>query len=105
MNLTANHIRTLRNMSIEQLADLALLIGEKHPDTFIECLENGETQTFKVPGPYHGGTVTFNSKQMKTINSLSHRDTKVSLIKQVREMTGLGLKEAKDVVEEYFIKL
>lgn len=53
-----------------------------------------------VAGPAAGGAAAAAEEQTEfTVNLLEAGANKVSVIKAVRELTGLGLKEAKDLVE------
>ncbi|GGD97667.1 MULTISPECIES: 50S ribosomal protein L7/L12 [Caballeronia] len=53
-----------------------------------------------VAGPAGGGAAAAAEEQTEfTVNLLEAGANKVSVIKAVRELTGLGLKEAKDLVD------
>jgi large subunit ribosomal protein L7/L12 len=53
-----------------------------------------------VAGPAAGGAAAAAEEQTEfTVNLLEAGANKVSVIKAVRELTGLGLKEAKDLVD------
>jgi large subunit ribosomal protein L7/L12 len=53
-----------------------------------------------VAGPAGGGAAAAAEEQTEfTVNLLETGANKVSVIKAVRELTGLGLKEAKDLVD------
>ena len=53
-----------------------------------------------VAGPAGGGAAAVAEEQTEfTVNLLEAGANKVSVIKAVRELTGLGLKEAKDLVD------
>ncbi|VXC50718.1 50S ribosomal protein L7/L12 [Burkholderia sp. 8Y] len=53
-----------------------------------------------VAGPAAGGAAAAAEEQTEfTVNLLETGANKVSVIKAVRELTGLGLKEAKDLVD------
>jgi len=53
-----------------------------------------------VAGPAGGGAAAVVEEQTEfTVNLLEIGANKVSVIKAVRELTGLGLKEAKDLVD------
>ena len=53
-----------------------------------------------VAGPAGGGAAAAVEEQTEfTVNLLEAGANKVSVIKAVRELTGLGLKEAKDLVD------
>lgn len=96
-------LKAFHSLSDGDLIDLAFKMAEAHPDTFLKLI-GADTSVFIVPGPY-GNTVTFTPDQMAVIRSLSgERNNKVALIKEIRGWTGLGLKEAKDLVEAEFIK-
>jgi hypothetical protein len=99
MKVTAAHYRKLLSLSKDQLADLALVMGEKHPKTFLGLLQGGEkTYTFEVPFA-HDLKVTFTEPQMRELRVFRESQHKVSCIKLVRQYTAIGLSEAKDLVE------
>ena len=52
-----------------------------------------------VAGPAGGGAAAAEEQTEFTVNLLEAGANKVSVIKAVRELTGLGLKEAKDLVD------
>ncbi|KMY85656.1 LSU ribosomal protein L7/L12 (P1/P2) [Candidatus Paraburkholderia calva] len=52
-----------------------------------------------VAGPAAGGAAAAEEQTEFTVNLLEAGANKVSVIKAVRELTGLGLKEAKDLVD------
>ncbi len=94
-----NFLKALRNLSIDQLADIALQMAESHPETFEKLVVVGATFDFLVP--YTGQKVTFTQEQLNRLRSYG-RDQKVTCIKEIREITHLGLKEAKDLCEASF---
>ena len=52
-----------------------------------------------MPGAAAGGAAKAEEQTEFTVNLEAHGDKKINVIKVVREATGLGLKEAKDLVE------
>jgi large subunit ribosomal protein L7/L12 len=52
-----------------------------------------------VPGAAEGGAAPVEEKTEFTVVLKSFGDKKIQVIKEVRAITGLGLKEAKDLVE------
>lgn len=93
-------LKAFHALNVTNLADLCLRMAEAHPETFEKLIGVAATE-YLVPNT--NLRVAFTEDQMLKIRQLSMPATKVSLIKLVREMTQIGLKEAKDLVEEYFI--
>ena len=54
---------------------------------------------FAAPGAGAGGEEAAAEQTEFTVNLISFGDKKIQVIKAVREITGLGLKEAKDLVD------
>lgn len=91
----------LRTMPAEELADIALRMADKHPETFLELITVQTRVVFEVP--FTKEKVTFTPAQVARFRSYGP-DKKVTCIKEVRDITKIGLKEAKDLVETYFNK-
>lgn len=54
----------------------------------------------EAPGPVYGpGNATLQPDALEEIRALAHAGKKIEAIKRLRELTGLGLKEAKDLVD------
>ena len=54
-----------------------------------------------MAAPAAGGAAAAEEKSSFTVELTSAGDSKINVIKAVRELTGLGLKEAKDRVDDY----
>lgn len=101
-------IIALRTVNEGQLAAIALQMAEKHPITFekllFDAVPAARTQEkFAFDVPFSNGTrVHFTQTELNQLRAISPGN-KIAGIKLVREITGLGLKEAKDLVEAAFI--
>lgn len=92
------------SMSNQEIVDM---IGKKSVMDIVEIIKLMETTfgvTAAVPvavaaAPAVGGAAAVEEKTEFTVHMTSFGDNKVNVIKVVREITGLGLKEAKDLVE------
>ena len=79
------------SMSVLELNDLVKAFEEKF---------GVSAASLAVAGPAGGGAAAVVEEQTEfTVNLLEIGANKVSVIKAVRELTGLGLKEAKDLVD------
>jgi large subunit ribosomal protein L7/L12 len=77
-------LEAVSSMSVLELNELVKAFEEK----------------FGVAGPAGGGAAAAAEEQTEfTVNLTEVGANKVSVIKAVRELTGLGLKEAKDLVD------
>ena len=84
-------IDAVGSMSVMDLNDLVKAFEEKF---------GVSAAAMAVAGPAGGGAAAAGEEQTEfTVNLLEAGANKVSVIKAVREITGLGLKEAKDMVE------
>ena len=90
------------------MADLNKIIGELSKLTVVEAadlskqLEEKWGVTAAAPAaaaPAAGAAAPVEEKTDFTIFLVSAGDKKINVIKEVRALTGLGLKEAKDLVE------
>jgi len=92
------------------MTDLAKIVDELSKLTVIEAAELSKLLEEKwgvsaaaavavAAGPTGGGAAAAEEKTEFTVVLLSAGDKKIEVIKEVRAMTGLGLKEAKDLVE------
>ena len=90
------------------MADLNKIIDELSKLTVVEAAELskqledkwGVTATAPVAAaPVTGGAAPVEEKSEFTVFLASAGDKKINVIKEVRSFTGLGLKEAKDLVE------
>jgi len=91
------------------MADLNKIIDELSKLTVVEAAELSKQLEEKwgvtaaapaaAPAPAAGGAAPAEEKSDFTIFLASAGDKKINVIKEVRAITGLGLKEAKDLVE------
>ena len=83
-------IEDLSNLSALEVANLAKMLEEKW----------GVKAAVAVAGPVAGaGATVEEEKDSFTVVLESAGDNKINVIKEVRAITGLGLKEAKDLVD------
>jgi large subunit ribosomal protein L7/L12 len=84
-------LEAVGSMSVLELNDLVKAFEEKF---------GVSAASLAVAGPAGGGAAAVVEEQTEfTVNLLEIGANKVSVIKAVRELTGLGLKEAKDLVD------
>jgi len=92
------------------MADLAKIVDELSKLTVLEAAELSKLLEEKwgvsaaaavavAAGPGGGGGAAAEEKTEFTVVLASTGDKKIEVIKEVRAITGLGLKEAKDLVE------
>ena len=96
------------------MADLNKIIDELSKLTVVEAAELSKQLEEKwgvtaaapvAAAPAGGAAAPAEEKSDFTIFLSSAGDKKINVIKEVRAITGLGLKEAKDLVEEHLKKL
>ncbi len=83
-------IDAVGSMSVMDLNDLVKAFEEKF---------GVSAAAMAVAGPAGAGAAVAEEQTEFTVNLLEAGANKVSVIKAVREITGLGLKEAKDLVD------
>ena len=84
-------LEAVGSMSVLELNDLVKAFEEKF---------GVSAAAVAVAGPAGGGAAAVAEEQTEfTVNLVDVGANKVSVIKAVRELTGLGLKEAKDLVD------
>jgi large subunit ribosomal protein L7/L12 len=83
----------LSALSVMEAADLAKMLEEKWG------VSAAAPVAAAAAAPAGGGAAAAEEKDEFTVVLASAGDKKVNVIKVVRELTGLGLKEAKDLVE------
>jgi len=84
-------LEAVGSMSVLELNDLVKAFEEKF---------GVSAASLAVAGPAGGGAAAVAEEQTEfTVNLVEIGANKVSVIKAVRELTGLGLKEAKDLVD------
>ena len=84
-----NFVEEIKTMSVLELKELVDAIQE----------EFGVTAVVAAAGPAAGGAAAEAEKTEFDVELTSFGAQKIKVIKVVREITGLGLKEAKDFVE------
>jgi len=85
-------LETISNMSVMEVVDLIEAMEEKFGVTAAAAVA-------AAPAAAAGGAEAAEVKDEFDVVLSSFGDNKVSVIKVVRAITGLGLKEAKDMVE------
>ena len=91
------------------MADLNKIIDQLSKLTVVEAAELSKQLEEKwgvtaaapvvAPAPTSGGAATEEEKTEFSVFLTSAGDKKINVIKEVRAITGIGLKEAKDLVE------
>ena len=84
-----NFVEEIKTMSVLELKELVDAIQE----------EFGVTAVVAAAGPAAGGAAAEAEKTEFDVVLASFGDNKMAVIKAVKEITGLGLKEAKELVE------
>jgi large subunit ribosomal protein L7/L12 len=82
----------LSKLTVLEAADLAKMLEEKWGVTAAAAVA-------VAAGPAGGGAAAAEEKTEFTVMLAAVGDKKIEVIKEVRALTGLGLKEAKDLVE------
>ena len=82
----------LSTLTVMEAADLAKLLEEKWGVSAAAAVA-------VAAGPAAGGAAAAEEKTEFTVMLTAAGDKKIEVIKEVRALTGLGLKEAKDLVE------
>ena len=83
----------LSKLTVLEAADLAKLLEEKWGVSAAAAV------AVAAPGAVGGGAAPVEEKTEFTVVLASFGEKKIDVIKEVRAVTGLGLKEAKDLVE------
>src|SRR3979411_3307660 len=84
-------VETLSSLTVLEAADLAKMLEEKWGVSAAAAVA--------VAGPGAAGAAPGEEKTEVTVVLAAAGDKKIEVIKEVRAITGLGLKEAKDLVE------
>jgi len=82
----------LSKLTVLEAADLAKLLEEKWGVSAAAAVA-------VAAGPAAGGAAAVEEKTEFTVVLVAAGEKKIEVIKEVRALTGLGLKEAKDLVE------
>ena len=88
----AKIVEDLSSLTVLEAADLAKMLEEKWGVSAAAAVA-------VAAGPAGGGAAAAEEKTEFTVVLASSGDKKIEVIKEVRAITGLGLKEAKDLVE------
>ncbi len=89
----AEILDAISNMTVLELSNLIKDLEDKFG-------VSAAAATVAVAAPAGGGAAAAAEEKTEfTVNLLACGDNKVNVIKAVREVTGLGLKEAKDLVD------
>jgi large subunit ribosomal protein L7/L12 len=87
-------IKSIENMSVLELADLVKALEEK-----FGVQANMPMMVAPAAGQGAGAAAAAEEKTAFTVVLTSAGASKIAVIKEVRSMTSLGLKEAKDLVD------
>jgi large subunit ribosomal protein L7/L12 len=85
-------VEDLSSLTVLEAADLAKMLEEKWGVSAAAAVA-------VAAGPAGGGAAAAEEKTEFTVVLAAVGDKKIEVIKEVRALTGLGLKEAKDLVE------
>jgi large subunit ribosomal protein L7/L12 len=85
-------VEQIEQMSVIDLADLVKVLEEKFG-------VSAAAPAMMMAAPAAGGAEAAAEKTDFTVELTAAGDSKINVIKAVREVTGLGLKEAKDMVD------
>ncbi len=85
-------VETVEKMSVLDLAELVKVLEDKFG-------VSAAAPAMMMAAPAAGGAAAAEEKTSFTVELTSAGDSKINVIKAVRELTGLGLKEAKDIVD------
>jgi len=85
-------VETVEKMSVLDLAELVKVLEDKFG-------VSAAAPAMMMAAPAAGGAAAAEEKTSFTVELTATGDSKINVIKAVRELTGLGLKEAKDIVD------
>jgi large subunit ribosomal protein L7/L12 len=88
----ASLVETIEKMSVLDLAELVKVLEGKFG-------VSASAPAMMMAAPAAGGAAAAEEKTSFTVELTAAGDNKINVIKVVREITGLGLKEAKDIVD------
>ncbi len=91
-------VEAISNLTVIELSELVKAVEEKFG---VKAAAGGMMMAAPAAGGAAGGAAGAASEEKTdfTVFMTSAGDKKIQVIKTVRELTGLGLKEAKDLVE------
>jgi len=87
-------IKTVENMSVLELSDLVKALEDR-----FGVSAAAPVAAFAMPGAAGAGAVEVEEKTMFNVVLADVGSNKIQVIKEIRALTNLGLKEAKDLVE------
>ncbi len=85
-------VESIEKMSVLDLAELVKVLEDKFG-------VSAAAPAMMMAAPAAAGAAAAEEKSSFTVEITSAGDNKINVIKVVRELTGLGLKEAKDIVD------
>ncbi len=85
-------VETVEKLSVLDLAELVKVLEDKFG-------VSAAAPAMMMAAPAAGGAAAAEEKSSFTVELTAAGDNKINVIKAVRELTGLGLKEAKDIVD------
>lgn len=85
-------VSEIEKMSVLDLSELVHVLEEKFG-------VSAAAPAMMMAAPAAGGAAAAEEKTAFTVELTATGDSKINVIKAVREITGLGLKEAKDIVD------
>lgn len=85
-------VSEIEKMSVLDLAELVKVLEDKFG-------VSAAAPAMMMAAPAAAGAAAAEEKTAFTVELVSAGDSKINVIKVVREITGLGLKEAKDIVD------
>ncbi len=85
-------VETIEKMSVLDLAELVKVLEDKFG-------VSAAAPAMMMAAPAAGAGAAAEEQSSFTVELTSAGDNKINVIKAVREITGLGLKEAKDIVD------
>ena len=88
-------VEELSSLTVLEAAELAKMLEEKWGVSAA-----APVAVAAVPGAAAGGEAGGEEKTEFDVVLVNHGDKKINVIKEVRAITGLGLKEAKELVEK-----
>lgn len=101
--MKASLLQFVRSASPEKLQEALFLFVQRRPDEFEDIVRQiNQPIVERTAYPYSAGFANLTKEAYDRAVQAYRDGNKVSAIKEVRNDTGLGLKDAKDFVEEYF---
>lgn len=85
-------VESIEQLSVIDLAELVSVLEDKFG-------VSAAAPAMMMAGPAAGGEAAAEEKSSFDVELAAAGDSKINVIKAVREITGLGLKEAKDIVD------